>query len=47
MSARIQVPASDDSKGVSIDGRDVHADRAGRWWNPDTNITGTAIIETR
>jgi hypothetical protein len=45
MSAQVRIPAADDSKGVSVNGRPARARREGRWWSLEEEITGTVAIE--
>jgi alpha-L-rhamnosidase len=47
MSARIQVPATENSSGVFVNDQPARAQREGRWWTLDADVTGAVLIEAR
>jgi hypothetical protein len=47
MSARIQVPATENSSGVFVNDKPARAHREGRWWILDADVSGAVLIEVR
>ncbi|HEX4349968.1 MAG TPA: family 78 glycoside hydrolase catalytic domain [Verrucomicrobiae bacterium] len=47
MSAQVDIPAQDNSTGVVVNGKPVHAKRDGQWWILEKDVTGSASIEAR
>ena len=47
MSAQVNMPALENSTGVVVNGKRVHAKHDGQWWVLEKDLTGSAIIEAR
>ena len=47
MSAQVEIPASENSTGVAVNGKLVQAKHEGQWWVLEKDILGNAIVETR
>ena len=45
MTARIELPATEDSQKILIDGNQAAAKRQGNWWILDENVSGTLSLE--
>jgi hypothetical protein len=44
VSAKVELPAPADSKGVSIAGKPVDAKRVGTRWHLEKDVSGTVVI---
>ena len=47
MSARIQIPLTENSNGIFVNDDPARAHREGRWWILDAEVTGVVAIEAR
>jgi hypothetical protein len=47
MSAQVNIPAQESSRGVVVDGKSVPAKRDGQYWVLEKELSGSAIIGTR
>jgi hypothetical protein len=47
MSARVDVPASDGSTGVLVDGKSVAATKSSGRWVISDDITGSVVIDVK
>lgn len=47
VSARVELPACENSQGVFLGGQSVPARRSGDWWNLDAEVSGTKTIEVK
>ena len=47
MQAEVRLPATEDSRGVWMNGHQVMAHREGEWWVLDEDVTGTVSVEVR
>ena len=47
MSARVEIPAPENSTSVFLNGTSVRARREGRWWVLNNDVTSSALIEAK
>ena len=47
VSARVELPASENTRGVLVGGRPARAHRAGAYWVLDEDVVGAVTIEVR
>ena len=47
MPAKVELPATPDSKGVQSAGKPVPAHREGAWWKLDSDLTKDAVLEVK
>jgi alpha-L-rhamnosidase len=47
VSAQVDIPAQENSTGVAVNGKPIHAKRDGQWWILEKDVTGSATIEAK